>query len=295
MLDNIKITAPLNDFNSLKKGDSGLVYLGNLELIPVIDNRLHYITKYQTVYRNLLLTVSENEIIISNSLHKFIKGNNYSDLKFTEIIKAIKEIEVITGIKSDRFMIKKLEFALNIETPLPAYRYLEQFSDYKGKEYDKMRAIAFWYGIKFFFTEYCVKIYDKTKLIKLKDKVSIQKNILRFEIQYTRSRKIPIANNLSDLEDPNTLQEIFNDFIRKYENIKCVEEDNLSIITSRERELYFAGKNQNFWKAEIALNVNTSKSKKCKYKKIKNKIVIRDLMFEFVSSMKEKFNYLICN
>ena len=293
MLDNLKIVASFSDFNLLQKDNSGFIYLGKLILVPVIDKRYYHITKYQTVIENLLFTITENEIIITNSLHKFIKGNNYSDLTFSELLNAIELIEEITGINAKEFIIKKLEFAINVITPNPAHQYLERFSNFKGREYDKMRIGAFWYGIKYFFTEYCLKIYDKSELIKRKDKENINKNILRFEIQYNRSRKIPIVSNLSELKDPAILKEMFKEFIETIKSIKCNGEEDFSLITPRERELYFAGEVSRFWNVEKALNRNTAKGKIAKYRKIQNKIVPKDLMAGFVNSITEKFNQLI--
>lgn len=293
MLDNLKIVASFNDFVLLQKDNSGFIILGKLRFVPVIDKRYFHITKYQTVIENMLFTLTENELSITNSLHKFIKGNNYSDLTFSELLNAIEQIEEITEINAKEFIIKKLEFAINVITPHPAHQYLERFSNFKGREYDKMRIGAFWYGIKYFFTEYCLKIYDKSELIKRKDKENINKNILRFEIQYNRSRKIPIVNNLSELKDPAILKEIFKEFIETIESIKCSGDEDFSLITTRERELYFAGGITRFWNVEKVLNRNTAKSKIAKYREIQNRIVPKDLMTEFVNFITEKFNELI--
>lgn len=293
MLDNLKIVASFDDFDLLQKDNSGFIYFGKLRLVPVIDKRHFHITKHQTVIENLLFTITENEIIITNSLHKFIKGNNYSDFTFSELLYAIELIEDITGVNANVFIIKKMEFAINIETPQPAYQYLERFSSFKGKEFDKMRIGAFWYGIKYFFTEYNLKIYDKSELTKRIDKEKIDKNILRFEIQYNRIRKIPIVNNLSELKDPEILKAIFKEFIETIENIKCSGDEDFSLITARERELYFAGSITRFWNVEKVLNRNTAKSKIAKYRDIQNRIVPKDLMNEFVKSITKKFNELI--
>lgn len=293
MLDNIKIVAPLNGFNELKRDREGFLYLGKLKLAPVIDKRYYHISKYQTIVENLLITINDSEISVSNSLHKLIKGNNYSDFTFLELLNAIEIIEDITGISSNEFRLKKLEFAINIETSKPAYEYLETFSDFKGKEYDKMRWGGFWYGIKYFFTEYALKVYDKTEFAKRKDKEIADKNILRFEIQYNRQRKIPIVNTLSDLKKIENLKALFQQFIETVGKINALGSEDFSKISNRERELYFAGGNSRFWKVEKETNRNTAKDKRRKFRIIQQQIIPKNLMGGFENDLTEKFDLLI--
>lgn len=293
MLDNIKIVAPLNEIGKLRQDGDGFTYLGKLKLAPVIDKRYYNISKHQTIFENLLITIDDSEISISNSLHKLVKGNNYSDFTFSELLKAIELIEDITGIAAKEFTLKKLEFALNIETSKPAYKYLEMFSDFKGKEFDKMRWGAFWYGIKYFFTEYALKVYDKTEFAKRKDGETTGKNILRFEIQYNRQRKIPIVKTLSDLKNSENLKALFKQYIETVDKLNAIGNEDFSKISNRERELYFAGGNSRFWMVEREANRHTAKDKRKHFRKIQQEIIPKDLITGFVTDLTDKFNLLL--
>ena len=52
---------------------------------------------------------------------------------------------------------------------------------------------------------------------------------------------------------------------------------DFSLITSRERELFFSGTLPLFWKEETKINKETAKSKKRKFRELQEKITSQDL------------------
>jgi len=294
MFDNIMIVTDVSPIvlseNSLEE-----IQLGKIAFTAIKSPKTGLIIKHQALINNLMFTIKDRKLIISNSLHKFIKSNNYSDFSYCNLINAIHTIEELTDIQASKFYFKKLEFALNIETERKPFKYLPLFSDFKGKEFDKMRSRSFWYGNKYPLTEYALKIYDKSEQVKRTDKINISQNILRFEIQYFKSRKIPSIVSLEDLKDKNKISILYKDFISQIERLNTIGEEDFTEISSRDREIYYAGQNQNFWDTENSINHETSKKKKQRYRKIQNTIGKKNLINGFIEKLNAKFNYLINN
>ncbi len=293
MIDNIRSAAKQVGLFPMEKNKPEFLNIGLLKFILVKSLKNFEIVKYQCAYKNLLLTLNEKELIVTNSLHKLMKGNNYSDFRFSELISAVNEIENITGISASEFKIRKLEFAINITVPIQAADYLTKFSDYKGREFDKMRNNHLWYGIKYIFTEYSLKIYDKSKQVKIADRIDINQNILRFEVVYNCQRKLTAIDNLSDLKDLKKSNLLFNQFILMIKKISCFGNEDFSNLKNSERERYFAAKIPEYWKSLKSHNINTYKTNKKRFIEIQNKVNAKDLIEDFEHDLTVKFNYLI--
>lgn len=151
---------------------------------------------YKAKERNLLITYYQRDstITIKNSLHKYSKDNNYSEITFTELSKAISDIAYTVGIPASEFEVKRLEVGFNIETTEKPSTYLPLFTIFKNRELDKMKKDAFWYGVKWIFSEYQLKIYDKTEEVKRHDRIQLPQDILRFELRGCTYRQAGRAN-----------------------------------------------------------------------------------------------------
>lgn len=296
MIDNIKSAVSISVDDLQYENNREFVKLGQLKFVAVRSKKEGFdILKYECEVRNLLFTIRDNQLTISNSLHKFAKGNNHSDFKLSELISAIGEIEDLTGISAKFFNIRKLEFGLNISTKNPGTEYLSSFSDFKTREYDKMKSLGFWYGIKYHLSEYNLKIYDKSEHQKRVEKIKTIPKILRFELQFNKSRAMPETITLEDLKNIQKLKALFLHFIKQINLVNtCVDED-FSLLKPRERELYFAAKNSKFWESEKKLNKSTEKSKRRKYKMLQSKVSPKNIIHEFTDLLTEKFNFLINN
>ncbi len=292
MIDYISMVADICK-SQIQLNDRNFVSIGEIELFPDRNKRNGEIVQYQTKVQNLLFTLNGTRLRVSNSLHKFQKGNNYSDFRFSEIQSSINQIVKLTGVKADDFEIKKLEFSLNINVQTPPKDYLSYFSNFKRKEYDKMRAGVCWYGNKYILSEYALKIYDKTECTKRQDRITLPDNLLRFELQYLKSRKIPAVRVLSDLRIKENYYALFDEFIDKIKNISCMMEPNVSKLKSRDREIYFASRHPGFMKTENSINRRT-----CSYKiKRLNMALLRisekNMIDEFCKNLEKKFANLI--
>jgi hypothetical protein len=291
MIDNIRIKASIRD--GLKIDVYGNPWIGKLKLVPYFCPKTHKITKHHCEFRGLLFTLTESELKISNSIHKFKNRNNYTDFSFSMLVQAIIEIEELTGISASEFQIVKLEFGLNIITGVPACEYLAYFSDYKCIQYNKMLSFNKWYGVKYGLTDYALKIYDKSVQASKELRYNIQPCITRVEMEVKRVNRYFHVHSLEELKKAETLHLLYNSFINKIKRINCQGSEDFKNCTPRERQLYFAGKDEIFWKLEKQLNINTAKSKRKDFQNLQQKIVGERPIEIILLMLEEKFKFLM--
>jgi hypothetical protein len=308
MVDNVSAYAnilphhlnmTMEEWNKVRSDDwdtIGTIQLGQLTLIEKRNFKDGYVNDFRRNVDGLYFTLTQTKLIISNSLHKYQKGNNYSDFSFSELLKSINSIESATGISAEEFHATNQELAINIITPERLLEYLEFIKDFKGRHYfDPMRTKSgVKYGIKCVLWDYEIKIYDKKEEMKQHYKLDTNENILRFEIKFKRKRKSSLIQTLADFRDKEKLKLMFNKFIQIFQQVHSVEKEDLSLLTSRERELRYAGLNPEFWNYEKQANLNTEKSKRKKYNQIQEKITLENPMQEvLIPALKIKINELL--
>src|SRR5688572_20689289 len=93
MIDNIlaiaRIIPPTEVVNKTKE----TFYWKGILFKPVYGKgNEEFIKKYIGDYKELRFELENENLSVSNSLHKFYKGNNYTDFSFTEIKAAISEL-----------------------------------------------------------------------------------------------------------------------------------------------------------------------------------------------------------
>ena len=179
-------------------------------------------------YKNIRLRVTENMLIVKNSLHIFynqINGNgiqNYNDFSYTNLVEAIETLaRNIKGIKEQR--LTNLEYGLNIEVPETAESIINNnvyFHKYKEKTTSEN-----YYGkgkyIQFKSINYLIKMYDKAKQYEINEK-----NILRFEIKFTNSKEFKKFDikNLNDLLDKRKLQLLQGYLIKRFDELLIIDD-----------------------------------------------------------------------
>ncbi len=249
-------------------------------------------------FQNLNIKIFGGKIIISNSLHKFYHGNNYSDFSHSEIVNAIEVIENKFGISSDKFKLKHLEFGINIQSE---YDVWQEMTMYISTGFDFMKHHKRKYGKKCILTEYNLKVYDKTFVAKLdyNSYYNAPNNIKRFEIQYKKMRCIKkIATHLSDLKNKEVLENLSIQFLNCFKKVITFPNYNYHSLSPRRRELVFAGQNPKFWDIERDINKNTYKSKRAQFNKTVNflndKLEINHYR-DILKKLTNKINHLINN
>jgi hypothetical protein len=252
------------------------------------------ITKYNADFKGLRFELDGTHLTISNSLHKFYKGNNYSDFTYHEILQAIKRIEEITGISADKFSIKKLEIGVNIITKIDINKIIDAVVSYKKKYFFKdMEYDGLVYGKKVKLSEYLIKLYNKTKECWRHNKVRIKENLLRVEIRFNKSRLLRGITNLEDLKSRESLNILSEILIKDIQSTIMNDLVDLSQLDSNNTNLYFAGLNPNFWLNEMRVSRDRGKQKKKDFDKLAAKVFVKGHKLFIINELRDKFYNLI--
>lgn len=257
-----------------------------------------FLKGFESEYKGLRVYLRYDKITLSNSLHKFYKGNNYSDFTYSELSNAVNEICQKFEIDADQWKIIKMEFGFNVSTPKPAEEYIDLFMSYKEREFEKMKQKQKqkYYGRKCFFTEYDLKVYDKHLQTQIDDHFDIPNNILRVEFCYNQKRKLPKQiKTLFDLLDREKFKELYSDFKEAFSKVIYNDKVDFNHSTSVERLLFYASLNSNFIKVEEQINKVEAKAMKVKIKKLKERFFKKEFKQWFLQALSSKYIELYCS
>lgn len=230
MIDNIKVVCYLSKPLLFKVKQKNK--FSGIRFNPIVKEKI--IVGYVGYIKNLRVFAYTNgfSLVVTNSLHKYAKNDNSTDFSFSEMENIINRLQK----KYSWFAVtelKFLEFGINLQTELLKLDYsdTQMFKFYpkisvntvKQKHFEFMKHGAMQkylcYGLKAFFTDYNIKIYDKTMQMNIQYNRKI-KDTIRFEIQYKkRGLKRLKLHSLNDLKDFETVQNLCNDFMQKIELI----------------------------------------------------------------------------
>ncbi len=254
-----------------------------------------FVKNYAADHQGLKVVLEEDIIHISNSLHKFFKGNNYSDFTRSELIASIDLLSDSLGVSDQLILPTFLEFGINT-TFSDMTAYLNSMALYKGKNFYPMKKNSVEYGKKVEMCEVYAKAYDKSKEFLLHNKITCPINdLLRVEIGLKGKRQLSIIPNLADLKKKETLLLLQQKLLYYFKFIEFDEFYNLQGISNRDLELLYAGKNPEFWKDYRRLNIEVGKKRRQEYKKICREREIVGLKDEAIQQIQEKTNFLINN
>lgn len=250
---------------------------------------------YEGEVRGLSVYVHPDKIRLNNSLHKFSKGNNYSDFSFSEMKKAIDELCSLTEVPAHNWRILKLEFGLNIHTRISAKEYLDCILSHKGREFEKMKDNHIYYGKKCYKSEYAMKIYDKSFQVWLAEKIELDDNILRIEMCYNRKRKLPKGvETLADLQNEACIKALFSELKEAIDKIIYKERTDFTSSTFEERVLFFASLSPDFIKAEKRINKDQAKATNSKISQLRERFFRKEFKKFLLKSLNDKYIHLFC-
>jgi len=282
-----------NDAKQLVTQYTGL-YMGlHISLLP---DRKPFYNEMLFSHKSL----SFKTIRIGNSLHKFHKGNNYSNFGRSEITKAISNLCDKFDIEAKDWEIKKLEFGFNISVPEPAKNYIPLFLLCKKNEFQSIMTKNNCFEKKCFFSQYAIKAYDKNELLKLeKERIALSTNILRIEMCYNQKEKLPKrVITLADLQSESGIRALHEDFNKTMNQIVFAEEynfDNLKKATSEERNLFWASFQSDYLKVEEKVNNKELKATKAKIKQLRERLFKKDFKSFLLKALKTKWIELFCS
>jgi len=300
LIDNIKVSLPIRLPSKFwKHAEDKKDFFKHFYIFP----RYHYIEKgllykYEGSLENLKITIFKktetlpDRLIIENSWHKFLKGNNHTNYTFSDLEATVLNLEEILSLSIMEADIKRMEYGCNIKMQSETvYNYLFLA---RGKEFHNMLDNGEIYGKKLHRDKYTFKCYNKKYQSNLKDK----DGLLRIEMEskckgYLRSAKIPVVQ-VKDLLIRDNLKLLGKDLMKKYDLIEKRVIPDLDELTPNQMNLWAAMNERvtrNYYKKN---KPNTFK----KYKKKLAEIIAtanHEIHDEFTSKVTDKWNYLISN
>ncbi len=151
------------------------------------------------------------------------------------------------GCSLEDVKLTSLEFGFNIETDKEPTELLELnvlMFDFKAPCVNPKNNKNEKY-MKYKFSEYVVKIYNKSLEYHIKDK-----NILRIEVKYHTNKRIQKfgINTLADLKRKEVYKALFVDFMEKFNNLLIVDSfEGNATMSEEERSLLIKYTNPTFW------------------------------------------------
>ena len=253
---------------------------------------------YRVYLKKMEVSVNEKSVYLKNSLHKmanYIEYNdahNHNDFGYNRLRESIEYLnrKVLDSLSAK---VTQLEFGLNINTPVAAENLIVSnilFHKQKLHNVDTSFNGKGRYK-QFEYSNYYIKIYDKAKQYKL------DTNILRFEIKYKSSKGInPLGvYNLSNLKDKEVLKALFNDLLRRFDELTIIDEvtDTVSKKDKRELSTYVSF---NYW---MNLSKRGNRNLKAKHIKRFNSLLEKNNLLNTKQLLRErliqKFETLLNN
>jgi hypothetical protein len=236
MLDEVNILTPIEPPIQVLKKVTEPFYYNDILMAPKWSNGnlSHYAGKHQ----NLHVSISNGYLKISNSWHKFLKGNNHSDFYCSEIKEAAYQVKDFFKITLNDTKVQKITYGCVIDhNPEEIY---STWMRYKNKEALPMTNKGVIYGAKFQLSDFNLKGYNKSFEVKKHDNIDLVGNYFRIEAEvnymrhlYNRSQRINI-HNPEDLFNYEIIQLLAKDLFTKYKTIEKMESINFSCLSPEE-------------------------------------------------------------
>lgn len=254
-----------------------------------------FVKNYFADIKGLKVVLEDDKLFINNSLHKFFKGDNYSDFSRSELIQSIDLLSDNLGVCDKSIIPNFLEFGINTSFS-DVTSYLYSMALYKGKNFYPMKKKSVEYGRKVEMCEVYAKAYDKSKEFLLHNKIPCPINdLLRVEIGLKGKRQLSFIPSLADLKKEETLRILQQKLLYYFEHIEFDEYYNLEGISYRDLELLYAGKNPEFWENYRKSNTEVCKKRRQQYRKLCSERSVVGLKDEVILKIKEKTELLISN
>ena len=273
MYDTIKIKYQVTNLpiEVLEQREESFIWKG-IKWCPTYNDKTQKVNGYKTSVDNLDLRLKGSTIFCNNSLQKWYMGNNYEPFAYSQVVKALKKLDSILPFNVYNANIHYLAVGTIIEEE--AKPILDPWLSLNGKPPIPMLGANMQYGKKFYLSDYNVKGYDKTFEAKTHDRVKLNKQLFRFELEiYTRNlnkRKNPIGiYTVKDLVDKKKYQMLADELLSKYESIEKKQSIPLSKLNNKEKETLALFQNQEILKQYKIDHFETFRSRRTVYNKIK--------------------------
>lgn len=204
-------------------------------------------------YHNMFLKITENQASVKGSIHKYFNlyedygEQNFNDFSYCDFQYALEQLTQKLVVDLEDTKVTNLEFGINIEIDKDPQKIIDDsilMYNYKPPSINEK-----FYGkgdyLEFKFTEYSIKIYNKSKQNKIKNRY-----ILRVELKVVNSKYLKLNFGIRSLQDINrrSFDLMFKKLIAHFDKLLIV--DSLSLLNSQridEIVLFSNGINPNYW------------------------------------------------
>lgn len=236
-------------------------------------------------------------ITIKGSLHKYGKGNNYTDFDFTELQTTIRRLSDILQVTPESMVLHQIEFGVNITPPLPTIPFIDQIMSHKGIEYKLDHHKQTGYEKRFSRSHFEIKIYDKGLKEKLPD------DHLRIEINATKmaflQTKGIFLTTIADLLNMEFLKSLKVILLTKISELIFTDDriNPKDITNKKERAIFKERSNPRFWNIKMKRNHNRMAKSRflSEFDSIRRKYAPDDLKENFKNLVAEKWDLLSQN
>lgn len=239
----------------------------NLDTGEVEADKYGVITQ-RAKYRELFFMVKSYEgrenvrTTIKGSLHKFAKGNNYTDFTLSEIKHAIAELCELVGIAPRQCKNRGFEFGVNVITDLPPWAaVIPNILTHNDRPFELREFNGEGYLINFYYPNYYhIKVYDKSL------QYGLGSNILRFEIHaekmaYFKTKGLAIEN-LSDLLNTSIYCSLKDIALKTFDSLIFTDDRiQLNMLTDVERRRFNEFSNPRYWSLPTANRTQRQRAK----------------------------------
>ena len=273
MYDMTKIYKSIQILDWSKPLPLSFQYKG-LDFYPIW--RKGYIVKYQCEdHLGLRHTILPGRYVIENSLHKAYNkmtggSGNYNHFNYEQVCIVVNFLVQQYGFSLEKVHVTKLEIGVNIEVDHAPMNYIKKLKRVQfTKEPVLMRNKNIVYGKKVPLSQFDFKLYDKTHQTYYQNRKKIDQNIIRFELAYNNITGIKrYAATLADLVNLDNYIALTDILHERFTSLYFYSEYDLSILTSRELDAYYAGSHVDYWSYLKHVNKNTAATKRRKYEKM---------------------------
>ena len=197
---------------------------------------------------------------IKGSLHKFAKGNNYSDFSLPEIKYAIAELCELVGILPEQCINRGFEFGVNVDVDRPAWSIIQNILTHNDRPFELREFNGLGYMLNFCYDLHRVKIYDKSL------QCGLNRHILRFEIHaekmaYFKTKHLAIEN-LSDLLNPAIYNSLKDIALKTFDSLIFTDgRIDLNTLTIEDRGQFNEFSNPRYWSLPRANRMQRQRDK----------------------------------
>jgi hypothetical protein len=225
----------------------------NLQTGEVMNDRYGY-TSQVAHFGAMQISITTNtqtgysKIELSGSLHKHKQqGKNHADLTYKDICTTIWDLCDITGLQPDKFIIRHIEYGVNIKPIHSPKNLLNSIVAYKGKGYEIRAYKGKGYMKRFCLSQYDVKVYDKSL------QYDLPFDVLRFELKVFKmqvfKRQYIHLKTFVDLLNPDTYTQLFTSICESIDHLYMFDyRIHLATIENQQHRLVLTeGVNTEFW------------------------------------------------